>query len=66
MCAQLKIGCPQRAPSANLKRQGLAENQTRASWGFCVCVFFFNLQAFRSCLEQSLLDVGLARHSQFP
>lgn len=37
MCAQLKVGCPQRAPSANLKRQGLAENQTRASWGF----FFF-------------------------
>lgn len=53
MCAQLKVGCPQRAPSTNLKRQGLAENQTRASWGF-----FFNLQAFRSCLEQSLLDWG--------
>lgn len=65
MCAQLKIGCPQRAPSANLKRQGLAESQTRASWGF-LCVFFFNLQAFRSRLEQSLLDVGLARLSQFP
>lgn len=53
MCAQLKVGCPQRAPSTNLKRQGLAENQTRASWGF-----FFNLQAFRSCLEQSLLGWG--------
>lgn len=55
MCARLKVGCPRRAPSTNLKRQGFAENQTRASW-----VFFNNLQAFRSCLEQSLLEMGLA------
>lgn len=60
MCT-IKNWLPPRAPSANLKRQGLAESHTRASWGFCVFCFFLTYSLSgaawsRACWTRGLPD----------
>lgn len=59
----IKSWLPPEGSQRKLKEAGPCRKPNKGQLGF---FFFFNLQAFRSCLEPSLLDVGLARHSQFP
>lgn len=60
----IKNWLPPEGSQRKLKEAGPCRKPNKGQLGFFV--FFFNLQAFRSRLEQSLLDVGLARLSQFP
>lgn len=60
----IKSWLPPEGSQHKLKEAEPRRKPNKGQLGF-LC-FFVNLQAFRSCLEQSLLDKGLARHSQFP
>lgn len=59
----IKSWLPPEGSQHKLKEAGLCRKPNKGQLGY---FFFFNLRAFRSCLEQSLLEIGLARHSQFP